>query len=78
MLENTNEAMEVDTLYMTQDEIEKGFDAENIQIKPLAMTVKTHRLKALIDSVQSKGTYRVEVDFVDEHEVIHLLLHRKE
>lgn len=78
MLENTNEAMEVDTLYMTQEEIEKGFDAENIQIKPLAMTVKTHRLKALIDSVQSKGTYRVEVDFVDEHEVIHLLLHRKE
>ncbi len=40
------------------------------------MTVKTTRLKALIEAVQVKGVYRVEIEHVDDHEVIHLLLHR--
>lgn len=62
---------------MKEKGIENGFDEDNNQIKPLAMTVKTHRLKALIEAVQTNGIYRVEVDHVDEHEVIHLLLHRK-
>ena len=61
---------------MTQSEIEDGFDEAIRQIKPLAMTVKTSRLKALIEAVQAKGVYRVEIDHVDEQEVIHLLLHR--
>ncbi|MEZ9774544.1 hypothetical protein AB4255_25570, partial [Vibrio sp. 10N.261.55.E12] len=64
-------------LYMKEKGIENGFDEDNNQIKPLAMTVKTERLKALIEAVQANGIYRVEVDHVDEHEVIHLLLHRK-
>ncbi|MEZ9692428.1 hypothetical protein AB4300_00395 [Vibrio lentus] len=55
-----------------------GFDEDNNRIKPLAMTVKTEHLKALIEAVQAKGIYSVEVDHVDEHEVIHLLLHRQE
>lgn len=63
---------------MEQKGIEGGFDDDKNQIKPLAMTVKTSRLKALIEAVQEKGTYRVEVDHVDEHEVIHPLLHRKD
>lgn len=78
MLENSEKDLERDTLYMKEKGIEKGFDEDNNQIKPLAMTVKTERLKALIEAVQAKGIYRVEVDHVDEHEVIHLLLHRKE
>ncbi|MFS1963307.1 DUF2913 family protein [Vibrio lentus] len=64
------------SLYMTQSEIEEGFDKDNNQIKPLVMTVKTTRLKALIEAVQAQGVYRVEIEHVDEHEVIHLLLHR--
>ncbi|PMM26338.1 DUF2913 family protein [Vibrio lentus] len=78
MLENSEKDLERDTLYMKEKGIENGFDEDNNQIKPLAMTVKTERLKALIEAVQAKGIYRVEVDHVDEHEVIHLLLHRKE
>lgn len=77
MLEDIEKDLEVDTLYMKEKGIENGFDEDNNQIKPLAMTVKTHRLKALIEAVQANGIYRVEVDHVDEHEVIHLLLHRK-
>ncbi|PML40329.1 DUF2913 family protein [Vibrio sp. 10N.261.52.A1] len=77
MLEDIEKGLEVDTLYMKEKGIENGFDEDNNQIKPLAMTVKTHRLKALIEAVQANGIYRVEVDHVDEHEVIHLLLHRK-
>lgn len=78
MLENSEKDLERDTIYMKEKGIENGFDEDNNQIKPLAMTVKTERLKALIEAVQAKGVYRVEVDHVDEHEVIHLLLHRKE
>lgn len=78
MLENSEKDLKRDTLYMKEKGIENGFDEDNNQIKPLAMTVKTERLKALIEAVQAKGIYRVEVDHVDEHEVIHLLLHRKE
>lgn len=77
MLENSEKDLERDTLYMKEKGIENGFDEDNNQIKPLPMTVRTERLKALIEAVQAKGIYRVEVDHVDEHEVIHLLLHRK-
>ncbi len=77
MLESSEKDLEMDTLYMKEKGIENGFDEDNNQIKPLAMTVRTHRLKALIEAVQANGLYRVEVDHVDEHEVIHLLLHRK-
>ncbi|WP_299139086.1 DUF2913 family protein [uncultured Vibrio sp.] len=77
MLEDSEKDRERDTLYMKEKGIENGFDEDNNQIKPLAMTVRTERLKALIEAVQANGIYRVEVDHVDEHEVIHLLLHRK-
>jgi len=75
-LDHPDKTHEMETLYMTKSEIEDGFDEANRQIKPLAMTVKTTRLKALIEAVQAKGVYRVEIDHVDEQEVIHLLLHR--
>lgn len=75
-LDHPDKTHEMETLYMTKSEIEEGFDEANRQIKPLAMTVKTTRLKALIEAVQAKGVYRVEIDHVDEQEVIHLLLHR--
>nr|AKN40728.1 hypothetical protein [Vibrio tasmaniensis] len=78
MLENSEKDLEKDTLYMKEKGIESGFDEDNNQIRPLAMTVKTERLKALIEAVQASDIYRVEIDHVDEHEVIHLLLHRKE
>ena len=41
------------------------------------MQVQTHRLEALIETLQAKGFYRVEVDHKDKNEVIHLLLHRE-
>ena len=75
-LDHPDKASEEETLYMTQSEIEEGFDKDNNQIKPLVMTVKTTRLKALTEAVQAQGVYRVEIEHVDEHEVIHLLLHR--
>ncbi|MCF7498012.1 DUF2913 family protein [Vibrio sp. L5-1] len=75
MLENLEKEMERDTLYMKEKSIEQGFDEDNNQIKPLPMKVKTHRLEALIEALQAKGFYRVEVDHEDE--VIHLLLHRE-
>lgn len=62
---------------MKEKGIENGFDENNNQIKPLAMIVKTECLKVLIESVPANGIYRVEVDYVDEHEVIHILLYRK-
>ncbi len=74
-IDHPDKAREEETLYMTQSEIEEGFDKDNNQIKPLVMTVKTTRLKALIEAVQAKGVYRVENEYVDEREVIHLLLH---
>ncbi|MFA0279992.1 hypothetical protein AB4489_26340, partial [Vibrio sp. 10N.222.55.F8] len=75
-LDHPDKASEEETLYMTQSEIEEGFDKDNNQIKPLVMTVKTTRLKALIEAVQAQGVYRVEIEHVDDHEVIDLLLHR--
>lgn len=76
MLNKKERQREDDTLYMDEKEIEKGFDNENNQIAPLAMTVKTHRLEALIQAGQNNANYRVEVTHVDDEEVIHLLLHR--
>lgn len=77
MLEDPTNEMERDTLYMKEKSIEQGFDEDNNQIKPLAMTVKTHRLEALIEALKAKGFYRVEVDSEEKDEVIHLLLHRE-
>ncbi|WP_299695802.1 DUF2913 family protein, partial [uncultured Vibrio sp.] len=44
MLEDSEKDLERDTLYMKDKGIENGFDENNQQIKPLPMTVKTHRL----------------------------------
>lgn len=55
MLEDPTNEMERDTLYMKEKSIEQGFDEDNNQIKPLAMTVKTHRLEALIEALKAKG-----------------------
>lgn len=76
MLENAEEAMEIDTLYMSEKSVENGFDADNNQIKPLTVAVKTQRLDTLIQAVQANGVYRVDIDSVDEQQVNHLLLHR--
>ncbi|OCH57269.1 MULTISPECIES: DUF2913 family protein [Vibrio] len=76
MLENAEEAMEIDTLYMKAKGVENGFDADNNQIKPLTVAVKTQRLDTLIQAVQANGVYRVDIDSVDEQQVNHLLLHR--
>lgn len=76
MLENETQEREMDTLYMKSEQIEKRFDDNGKQVKPLSMKVKTHRLNTLIDKVQGTGAYRVEVEHIDDHDVIHLLLHR--
>lgn len=75
--ENLSKSLEVDTLYMTRDEIKSGFDKDNRQIKPLAMKIRTQRLDVLIDAIQAKGVYRVEVISLVEDSVSHLLLHRE-
>ena len=77
MLEDIEKEIERDTLYMKEKSVEQGFDEDSNQIKPLAMTVKTHRLKLLIKALQAKGIYRVEIVSEDKDEVIHLLLHRE-
>lgn len=63
-------------IYMKEKRLEQGFDENNKQIKPLTMTVKTARLKELIDAVQAKGTYRVEVESENEEGAVQLLIHR--
>lgn len=75
-LEKTENTYEVDTLYMKRSEIEEGFDEFNQQIKPLAMTVKTSRLAALVEAIQSNGIYHLDVAHVDEFDVTHVRLHR--
>ena len=70
-------AIEEDIIYMNQSDIEEGFDERNVQIKPLPMTVKTHRLAALIDYVSRQDSYSIEVVGVDE-DIISLLLHKKQ
>ncbi|NOH36406.1 DUF2913 family protein [Vibrio chagasii] len=77
MLEDIEKEIERDTLYMKEKSVEQGFDKDNNQIKPLAITVKTNRLKVLIKALQAKGVYRVEIVSEDKDEVIHLLLHRE-
>ena len=78
MIENNSKLMDEDVLYMTEKECTEGFDEDNNQTKPLRMKIKTHRLNALIKAVQASGIYHIEVENVDEHEVTHLFLHRKE
>ena len=77
MLEDIEKEIERDTLYMKEKSVEQGFDEHNNQIKPLAITVKTNRLKVLIKALQAKGIYRVEIVSEDKDEAIHLLLHRE-
>ncbi|PMM38421.1 DUF2913 family protein [Vibrio lentus] len=75
-LADSETLIEEDILYMNPLEIEEGFDGQNNQIKPLAMTVKTHRLDALIGHVNAHEMYTIEVVNVKD-DVISLLLHRK-
>lgn len=76
LLEQNSNQRETDVIYMKEKRLEQGFDENNKQIKPLTMTVKTARLKELIDAVQAKGTYRVEVESEDEQGTVQLLIHR--
>ena len=76
LLEQGSNQRETDVIYMKEKRLEQGFDENNKQIKPLTMTVKTARLKELIDAVQAKGTYRVEVESEDEQGTVQLLIHR--
>lgn len=78
MLEDPEKEIEQDTLYMQEEGVEQGFDKDNNQIKPLAMTIKTQRLKTLIEAAQAKGIYRVEVNQGGVQKMAHLLLHRKD
>ncbi|MFA0053662.1 DUF2913 family protein [Vibrio echinoideorum] len=75
-LADSETLIEEDILYMNPLDIEEGFDGQNNQIKPLVMTVKTHRLDALIDHVNAHEMYTIEVVNVKD-DVISLLLHRK-
>ncbi|MEZ9463057.1 DUF2913 family protein [Vibrio splendidus] len=77
LIENSDNEREDEVIYMKEKCVEKGFDDENNQIKPLAMTVKTTRLKVLIEAVQGKGIFRLEVGCVDEQQIIQLWLHRQ-
>ena len=75
-LKDKETSQKLDTLYICKRGIESVFDENNKQIKPLTMTVRTARLKELIDAVQAKGTYRVEVESEDEQGTVQLLIHR--
>ena len=75
-LEQGSNQRETDVIHMKEKRLEQGFDENNNQIKPLTMTVKTARLKELIDAVQAKGTYRVEIESEDEEGTVQLLIHR--
>ncbi|MFA0079360.1 DUF2913 family protein [Vibrio artabrorum] len=75
-LADSKTLIEENILYMSQLDIEEGFDDQNNQIKPLPMTVKTQRLEALIDHVNAHDGYSIEVVKVKD-DAISLLLHRK-
>ena len=68
--------IEDEMLYMDPLNINEGFDEQNNQVKPLSMTVKTHRLDALIHHVNADDAYAIEVVDVKD-DIISLLLHRK-
>ncbi|KAB0482430.1 DUF2913 family protein [Vibrio chagasii] len=76
MMNNTSQYKEMDTLYITQEDIEDVFDGVNNQIKPLPLTVKTNRLNELIRAVEENGTYHVEAGDVNEDGLTSFLLHR--
>ncbi|WGW00191.1 DUF2913 family protein [Vibrio sp. YMD68] len=78
MLEAPEKELEQDTIYLKEKNVEQGFDDDNNQIKPLAMTVKTHRLEVLTEALQANGIYRVDINGMDEDGATHLLLYRKE
>ncbi|MBB1465947.1 DUF2913 family protein [Vibrio sp. SG41-7] len=69
--------MEPDIIYMNSDAIEKGFDAQNNQIKPLSITLKTSRLHELISAIREFGKYQLEEIGINDTAETHMLLSRK-
>ncbi|WP_210447876.1 DUF2913 family protein [Vibrio crassostreae] len=72
-----DQTMEPDIIYMSSDAIEKGFDAQNNQIKPLSITLKTSRLQELISAIKEFGRYQLEEVYVNDEIGTQLLLSRK-
>lgn len=76
MMSNSEKPIEIDTVYIEKQDIERVFDESNNQTQALPMAVKTNRLNTLVESVESNGIYRVETGLTDEVDLTHLLLHR--
>ncbi len=57
---NENEYRKSNFIYMYQSDIEKGFDSDGNQIKPLAMIVNPKKSASIIDIIKETGLYLVE------------------
>ncbi|EMQ2878802.1 DUF2913 family protein [Vibrio navarrensis] len=66
-----------ETIYMSQEEIEVGFDDENRQIKPLAFWVKTDNPQRVMECVKLTPPYVATITRTDEHGVVHFCLSRE-
>ncbi|MCW8336384.1 DUF2913 family protein, partial [Vibrio paucivorans] len=66
-----------ETIYMTQEDIEAGFDEENRQIKPLPFWVKTDDPQRVVECVKLTSPYVATLEHTDEKEAVHFSLYRE-
>lgn len=66
-----------ETVYMTQEAIESGFDDDNRQIKPLPFWVKTDDPQRVIECVKLTSPYAATLERTDEQGAVHFSLYRE-
>jgi hypothetical protein len=67
-----------DTIYMTQEEIETGFDEENRQTKMLSFWVKTPQPHRVVDCVNLIHPYVATIEQTDERGITYFTLSRED
>lgn len=67
-----------DTIYMTQKEIETGFDEENRQTKALNFWIKTLHPPRVVECVGLTSPYTATIKCTDEQGITHFILTRKD
>ncbi|RSD30399.1 DUF2913 family protein [Vibrio pectenicida] len=67
-----------ETIYMTQKEIETGFDDDNRQVKALVFWVKTPEPQRVVECVSVTSPYVATIKHTDEEGITHFLLTRED
>lgn len=62
---NENESKKPHLIYMYQSDIEKGFDNNGNQLKPLVMLVNQNKITSILEEVKQTGTFEVKTTDIE-------------